>query len=210
MTRTRSTHLAVFAFLLAPIAAQAVPIQLTETQFNTETSGLTTVVEDFESFSAGTLSSPVTLANSTYTTSIPQIRLNANNNPGNALFENAPDPVSGRMFSNFLPNTNYFGITVNDIFANEGLLDIIVMGGSGTLNVQATFAALNSFFGVTDPLGLTSVSFRNLGNQTTTYAWGMDNVTTAAAAVRVPEPGTLSLLGIGLIGVGVARRRRNA
>ena len=35
------------------------------------------------------------------------------------------------------------------------------------------------------------------------WGWGLDNLT-----YDIPEPGTLALLGIGLFGMGLARRKK--
>ena len=54
-----------------------------------------------------------------------------------------------------------------------------------------------------------SINFGGTANQT-----GFDNITFGSASpgggTDVPEPGTLGLLGLGLAGVGLMRRRRNA
>lgn len=187
--------------------AHAIPIQLNQAQFLAATSGLTTVVEDFESFAVGGLASPVTLANATYTAIVPQIRENTNNSPTKRLFENAPDPATGRNFTALLANTTLFGADVATLVPLDlDVLDITVVGGSGVLNVQASFASLNEFFAVSDPLGLISLSFKNIGDGLGSTAWGFDNVTTAAA--DVPTPATLALFGIGLAGLGWLRRKK--
>ncbi len=49
-----------------------------------------------------------------------------------------------------------------------------------------------------------SLTFDN--NTTRADGWGIDNVRIA----RVPEPATLALLGLGLVGVGMARRRKQS
>jgi hypothetical protein len=61
-----------------------------------------------------------------------------------------------------------------------------------------------------DSAGLGAIS---LYSNTRADGYGIDNVTignllTATANVAVPEPGVLTLLGLGLLGLGVMRTRR--
>ena len=176
----------------------AAPVTLNKTQFLIVTSGLDTVIEDFESFDIndspipcppgggpccgpGRPVPPVTLANSIYMSVCPQIRSNDGNQ---TLFENDSDPVSGRVFSSFPTNTTCFGTDLT-LDANQ-VLDITVIGGSGELNLRASFASLDHFFGVCDPQGLINVSFRNLGGDGYISPYGFDNVTTAIGDPILP------------------------
>ena len=190
---------------LSPVV-NAVPMLLSETEFAAATLGTTPVVEDFEGFAVGNLTSPVTLANATYTSVLPQIRQDAPNNPTKRLFENAPDPVGGRVFSSFPTDTMLFGTDLAPLsdFALQQILDISVLGVSGALDIQLSFLELNEFFAVSDPLDLISISFENIGFGGARTAWGFDNVTTAA----IPEPTTLALLSLGLAGKGFARNKK--
>ena len=78
-------------------------------------------------------------------------------------------------------------------------LDIQIRGEE----TQSLVNALNEFVGVSDPLGIITVSFTNLGFGPVTSTWGIDNVTTASGvAGTVPEPTTLAIFGLGLAGLG--------
>jgi hypothetical protein len=65
-------------------------------------------------------------------------------------------------------------------------------------------------YGFSDPSGLVSIAFQDLGSHPGAGNYSFDNIVTAAAPVPVPEPATLSLLGLGLAGIGVRRVRRGA
>jgi hypothetical protein len=60
-----------------------------------------------------------------------------------------------------------------------------------------------------DPLGFMLTHSQFLGNiGTINDQWGVDLFTINVAEVNVPEPGMLSLFGLGLVSVGFMRRRR--
>lgn len=57
--------------------------------------------------------------------------------------------------------------------------------------------------------GTSRVEFTTLIPDTGTVGNFLDDVVVTAKSVAVPAPGTLALLGLGLAGLGISRRRRN-
>ncbi len=79
---------------------------------------------------------------------------------------------------------------------SSDFLDITSPLGNGTIAYITVFSDV--FF------SSASLTFDN--NTTRADGWGIDNVRIA----RVPEPGTLALLGLGIAGIGLARRRKQS
>jgi len=101
-----------------------------------------------------------------------------------------------------------------DIFDNDLAL---VVGGTEALltlaDVQTSFTLSDGsdvyFLGIVDTMS----TFTSASIVTDSYALGaiffnVDDIVTAVA--QVPEPGTLAIFGLGLAGLGLARRRRRA
>jgi hypothetical protein len=81
--------------------------------------------------------------------------------------------------------------------------------GGQTLDIPGVpGGSVRSFFGFVSDTPFTSVSFRGVAND----VYGIDDVTFGAAlrVPAVPEPGSVALLSLGLVGVAVARRRATA
>lgn len=193
-------------FGLATESAQGAPIQLNATDFANEISGLSVKVEDFEGFPLGSQTSPLTLVNATYMSDLPLIT-NGFILPTNQLVNNGPDDVfPGRIFNAFAPGTTLFGLDIAG-FSSEDVLRTTAVGTSGMLTVEQTIGSLNGFVGFQDALGLTSVTFLNLGTTGGVANYAFDNVTTGI----IPIPPALLLFGSGLLGlIGISRRKKLA
>jgi hypothetical protein len=171
---------------------------LTRSQFESLAQNSITTSENFEQFQLGTLGSPVTLANSTYTAQSPFIAENFGAIQTKAM-------VSGqyinelRVFNSFVPNTTLFGADIRPFQDTFETLRVIAQGKSGVESVQQTLSVSGMFVAFYDPAGLTSVTVQNLGRSsggTTVYTnYGIDNVITGRP---VPEPGSLTLI-VGLL-----------
>ncbi len=103
------------------------------------------------------------------------------------------------------------GYTLKGSTTSESTLGVGIAGqGSGFLNVTGGAAA--AYFDTDGQIGdtdfLFSSEFQPLAEAIDEYTHGGNATITGTTAV--PEPGVLALLGIGLIGLGAARRAKKA
>ena len=205
----RRNILGLLAGLVLALSAphvMALPIQLSEAQFSSQTAGLGTLVEDFEGFPLFTTSNPFIFANGTYTGAGGGSIVN------DEVFCADKDKcltnkeiLGVKTFDAFPAGTNYWGASL-DFSLFTDIFDVSVSGGSGVLSVQFSPNQKSLFLGFHDSLGVTSIAIENLGTTGVGSAnYSFDDITTAPS---VPEPTTLALLSLGLVGLGVARKKK--
>lgn len=198
--RVMATLMIGAAMVLTGRVASATPLLLTQAEFTTATAGSATVTENFGGFSTSVFySNPFTFANGTMTVTGGQSQVSSL--CGNNCLA-ATNLDGARTISALPAGTTLWG---TNLISFQDKIQMTVVGNSGTSVFQVT----NGFVGVSDFSGLLSVSFLDFGTGTSHTFWALDNIVTSSAAAPVPEPGTLSLLALGLAAT-VGRRRHRA
>lgn len=103
----------------------------------------------------------------------------------------------GYTYLNFFNNTSFAG-------NGQGFLD--VTGGSA--------ASLFDTNALADPVGglhdlFLTVTFDDVNSAASSIGWTVTSAGQVKGEVNIPEPGTLALVGLGLVGAGFLRRRKS-
>lgn len=93
-----------------------------------------------------------------------------------------------------------------DFFKSSAYFATVSYGNGAVDNFQLSLG--DGFWGITSDQVIKSIHFGLLNGQATTSGYlEIDNLTIGQVAAKVPEPANLALLGIGLLGLALSRRR---
>ena len=113
------------------------------------------------------------------------------------------ETITVELFTTFDLNVAFFSAPLPLTFS---VIDSVNSSGSGVLTIgPSDFSAFQN-----DDLLATLVftDFSGVGNSQFPCCDGSATVSLSYETVSVPEPGTLALFGIGLVGMGLARRKK--
>lgn len=210
-----SRSVAAFAlagFLLAPMESRAGFVEYPNRIAFDGAAGATANVETWDSFATGHMFLPNTVTNG--------IEYDASN--GNAIvtpFSATTTPPnglgrSGLFYFNAGESITFtydapmfgFGIDISTIELNDGSFSATTDVGDVVLSVFDPFPSnsqIGQFVGFTTSIAFTSVTIAGLSQSTYT----LDTMRFLPESLVVPEPATISLIGLAILVTGTARRQ---
>jgi hypothetical protein len=211
---------AVLLLTLASVSGHASVIYTDATSFNSAISGATT--EDFESYpvsgtSGGGASTSLTFSDFSVSTSPDAAKLldsaflfSQNTTPGGTKYlyldtdMGNVGSLSTFTFDTAVTNVGFY-YSYNPDWDSQSNLDLTIGTNTYTLGPVDSTSGIG-FWGITNDISFTSFQI----DSGIISGYGIDDVSYGGGSTSVPEPAPLALLGLGLAGLGLYRRKKTA